>query len=472
MTSWTTTLALLLWPMVAVWAYHTRPVGQATLWTILWAQLLLPEGAFIKLAPGIPQLDKVSLPSLAALFGCLLCSRRPLRFWNGIGLAEVFLLMLIIGPFITSELNGDLVLAGTRIIPSVGNYDALSAVVAQFLSLIPFFLARRVLSSEADHAEILRTLVIAGLIYSVPTLFEIKMSPLLNLWIYGYLPGGWNTAFRETGFRPVVFMENGLVLSFFMMTTVVAAGALWRQKIRVFRLSADAITGYLTIVLILCRSFGALIYGVVLLPLVRLTTPRLQLRIALVFVVVALGYPLLRTADIVPTQAILDMVRSVDTVRADSLQTRFDQENQLSQRALQRPMFGWGRYGRNRVYDAYGNDISITDGRWVITLGQFGLFGFLAEFGLLALPVFGAVGALKLAESRSDKAFLAALALILAANIVELLPNSDLTPWTWLLAGAILGRVEALHATSRPRLLRPRPSGWPRTSGSSGAVAR
>src|SRR5215472_17353337 len=101
-TTWIATIALLLWPVVTLWVYHTRPIGQTTLWTILWAQLLLPVGALIKLAPGIPQLDKTSLPNLAALPGCVLCSPRPLRFWNRIGLAELLLLMLIIGPFITS----------------------------------------------------------------------------------------------------------------------------------------------------------------------------------------------------------------------------------------------------------------------------------------------------------------------------------------------------------------------------------
>ena len=30
---------------------------------------------------------------------------RRLRFWNGFGVAEVLLLMLLIGPFVTSELN-------------------------------------------------------------------------------------------------------------------------------------------------------------------------------------------------------------------------------------------------------------------------------------------------------------------------------------------------------------------------------
>src|SRR5258708_11362367 len=113
-------------------------------------------------------------------------------------------------------------------------------------------------------------------------------------------------------------------------------------------------------------------------------------------------------------------------------------------------MFGWGRFGRNRIYDEdTGKDLSITDGTWIITMGQFGFFGFLAEFGLLSLAVVRATSALKYTQTAHDQVFLAALALILAINMIDLLPNSSLSPWTWLLAGALLGRAEALRARAR-----------------------
>ena len=50
-----------------------------------------------------------------------------------------------------------------------------------------------------------------------------------------------------------------------------------------------------------------------------------------------------------------------------------------------------GAVGRERVYDQYGKDISITDGRWIITLGQFGAISFIA--GCL-LSIVGAARAL------------------------------------------------------------------------------
>jgi hypothetical protein len=448
--NWFATTVLLLWPFFVLWLFQTRPINQATLWSILGAQLLLPVGASIKVAQGIPVFDKVSIPNLTCLVACILLAKRPLRFWNRFGLAEVLLLASCIGPFITSELNGDLIHVSDNVtLPSVGNYDALSAVVSQMILLIPFFLGRQYLRDMVDNEAIMRALVIAGLLYSIPILFELRMSPQLHIWIYGFDPGVFYQEVRDGGFRPVVFMGHGLMVSFFMMTTVVAAVALWRTRASVRNLPPGGVAAYLSIILILCKSSAALLYGGASAILVRFTKPRLQLRIALVLAVIGLLYPILRTADFIPTAAMIEAAKLISTDRADSLSTRFEQEDQLLKHASDRFVFGWGRFGRNRVFDANsGRDITITDGHWINTLGQFGLFGFLVEFGLLTLPVFHAASAYRFTDSVRDKVYLAALSLILAVNIIDLLPNSTITPWTWLVAGTLLGRAEALRTAA------------------------
>ena len=209
------------------------------------------------------------------------------------------------------------------------------------------------------------------------------------------------------------------------------------------------ITIYLSGVLVLCKTLSALLYGTILVPLVRFATPKLQVKIAMAMVILALLYPTLRAADLIPTNAALDLTASVSADRARSLETRFKNERQLLDRAYERFFFGWGRFGRSRIYNEYGGDESLTDGRWIITMGQFGFLGFLAEFGLLALPVFRAASALRFAPSAKDKIFLAALTLILAINMIDLIPNSSLRPWTWLLAGALFGQAETLRKSAR-----------------------
>ena len=84
-----------------------------------------------------------------------------------------------------------------------------------------------------------------------------------------------------------------------------------------------------------------------------------------------------------------------------------------------------GRYGRSRIFSEFnGLDDSITDGRWIITVGTSGIVGFLAEFGLLALAVFRAPAALRYTTSEREQFFFAGLALIVGISVIELLPNS------------------------------------------------
>jgi hypothetical protein len=231
-----------------------------------------------------------------------------------------------------------------------------------------------------------------------------------------------------------------------MMTAAVASTALWRAKIRLYRLPSAGVTVYLSGVLVLCKSFGALLDGVVLIPAVRWTAPRFQMRLAVILVSIALIYPALRSFDLFPTQTLVQMARSVSDERSRSLEFRFVNEDKLLDRAFERPIFGWSRYGRNRVFnEESGGDESVTDGLWIITFGQYGVFGFLAQFGLLSLGVFRAAFSLRFAKSANDTIFICAIALIVAANIVELIPNSGLLPWTWLLCGALVGRSEALR---------------------------
>jgi hypothetical protein len=450
--NWLATIALLVWPLVGLWLYKARPVGQATLLTILGGYLLLPVGASVKIAAGIPQLDKVSVPAITALIGWVLFTNRRVHFSNGFGFTEILCVMLLIGPLITSLLNQDPVLSGAVWLPGVGTYDGLSAIVTQFLFVAPFFIARQVLKTAVDVERILKVLVGAALLYSIPILFEIRMSPQLHNWLYGYFPSEFGQQMRYGGYRPVVFIGHGLPVAFFMMTATLAATALWRTRTRLRLFSPGGVTGYLGLVLILCKGAGSVIYGATIAPLIAFAKPRLQVRVAIILVSIAVLYPVLRIADLVPTNYLFALSASMDAERADSLEFRFDHEKQLLDRARERLIFGWGRFGRSRIYDEWGKDVAVSDGQWVLILGAFGLFGFIAEFGLLAWTVFRASAALRFVKSERDSIFLAGLALIVAVTMIDMLPNAACTQLTWLFAGALLGRAEDLRNSVRQRV--------------------
>src|SRR6185312_16543892 len=173
--------------------------------------------------------------------------------------------MYLVSPIITSELNGDDLVFGDRILPGVGLYDAISALELGFIQLIPFLIGRQFLRDASTTREIMLVLVLAGLVYSLPMLFEIRFAPQLHYWVYGYSPSAFSQSVRGGGFRPMVFMGHGLVAALFAMMSAVAAAALWRTRTPIRTplrtLAPGGAAAYLSFVLILYKSLGAAIYA-------------------------------------------------------------------------------------------------------------------------------------------------------------------------------------------------------------------
>jgi hypothetical protein len=169
----------------------------------------------------------------------------------------------------------------------------------------------------------------------------------------------------------------------------------------------------------------------------------MQLLVAGALAVVVLLYPLLRGIHAIPVDQILDFAQAGSAERGGSLAFRIYNEELLLSRAAERPWFGWGGYGRGFLHNPETGEIStIADGWWVIVLGNSGWFGYIGEFGLTALSLLLLARLTILERTFVPNPYHAGIALILAANMVDFLPNATSIPFTWLMAGALLGYVE------------------------------
>lgn len=440
---------LVVWPLVA-WVLFTKLDKRAALvWTILGGYMLLPPVIAIDL-PVIPSFDKYSIPNLAAAAILFFALKERFGLWPENSLARALILLYVLSPFATVLTNTEPLVFQRDQVNGMRIYDSLAVVAEQFIALLPFFMARKFLASEDGLKIIIGALILAGLIYSIPMLYEARMSPQLNLRIYGYFQHDFSQAMRFGGFRPFVFMPHGLWVAFFALMSLTAALLALRIGPADRRPKQLLVALYLTVVLIFCRSAGPIVYAVVLAPMVLFFPRRAQLFFAALLALVVILYPLLRGLHLVPLQQILDFALSINQERGQSLAFRINSEELLLARAAEQPLFGWGGYGRNMLHDPITGQISvIADGGWIIVLGAYGWFGYLAEFGLLVLPVFFVFREGMAAPQLSP--YLGALTLILAANLVDLLPNDTLIPFTWLLAGALLGHAEALAADRKAR---------------------
>ncbi len=440
-------LALFGWPIVAIILFSRLKFERAIIWSLTGSFFFLPTGFGIDL-PGLPPMDKVSLPNLALLMLAAIYAKKRFRLLPvSIG-AKLLLILLIAGAFMTVVTNQDPIFIADTVLPGTTMNDALSNIVRTALWIIPFLIGWQYLSSAEAHRDLLKVLFAIGIVYSLLMLYEIRMSPQLHTMVYGYFPHSFAQQFRQGGFRPVVFLQHGLWVAFFAMTIAVAAAALWRHSFtkdadtEALRMRAIYIytIPYFAVILVLCKSLGSLMLGIIAVPLVLFTSPKVQIRVAAVLVMIAMTYPMLRGAQLVPVDSILSFARSIDPQRAESFATRIENEDRLLVHAEARPVFGWGSWGRNRVYDPEtGIDITIVDGFWVGQISATGWAGYIAVFGLLAFPVIMLWLRTRPSGADPPPPTTAALALLIGINMIELLPNSTFLSTTWLMAGAVLG---------------------------------
>ncbi|HGG05016.1 MAG TPA: hypothetical protein ENK28_06115 [Aliiroseovarius sp.] len=435
-------LMLILWPFVALVLFRRFSPAQALIWTLLAGYLLLPPPPAKFDFPLMPPLNKENIPSLAAFAIVATTLRGQFELLPRSWIVRGLLLVFILSPFATVATNTEPVFFGVAGLPGLRFVEAVALMVQQAILILPFLLGRAILAQPQDQRAILMALMVGGLVYSVPMLIEIRLSPQINTWVYGYFQHYFNQMVRFGGYRPIVFLYHGLWAAFFAMTAFIAALALYKGSHNRNASGYLIAAGYLGVLLFLCKSVGAALYGIVLAPLVLLLGAKTQIRLAALLAVLAVAYPVLKQVDLVPINQMLDQAARFDTERAASLKFRFDNEDILFERAALKPVFGWGSWGRNHILDpATGLITTVTDGRWIITLGVFGWVGFLAEFGLLMSPLLALWSVVR--RKGADVQILAGpLSLLLAINIVDLIPNATLTPLTWLIAGSLLGAAE------------------------------
>ncbi|MBX3247187.1 MAG: hypothetical protein KF901_08405 [Myxococcales bacterium] len=450
MGEWTPLALLALLSIIPLAAYVTwskRP-QIAALYVVFFGTLFGPEGAFIKL-PMVPPLDKNNIPYVVLFAIAIVRWRAALRrakAWRGIDLLVV---VAIIAGFVTWQTNTDALRYGSwrvTMIPGLQFNDGFQYGFVALLSYgIPFVLGRALFRTRRDLLDLLHFLVIAGFVQTALLLVEIRMSPQWHVWVYGY---GAHSDFLQTmrwgGFRPMNFMAHGLALALFMTAVLLAAITLAKLGEPIRKWSAKRVSWVLFVVLILCKSTGAILYAVVFGPLLARGSHKLQARVVMAIALFVAIYPALRAFDLFPAEALVEQAQAAfGEERAQSLEFRFDNEKLLLDKARERLWFGWGGMGRNSVYDdEMGKEITIADGHWIIVLGLHGVIGMITCFGFLLVPLFVLRRRVLAFPYERDRTLLLGFGLICAMLTLDLVPNGLWATYPFLFAGGLLGALQ------------------------------
>ncbi|WP_107666873.1 hypothetical protein [Cyanothece sp. BG0011] len=379
-------LVMLLWPGVVFFLFYRFPSQKAVIISFIIAWLFLPQKTGFEIQ-GLPDYNRISATCYSILIATIIFDFQRFKNYK-FSWIDLPIIIFSISPFFASVSN------------NLGVYDGLSSSLSQTVRYgFPYLLGRLYLGNLLGMKRLAMAIFVSGLIYMPLCLYEIRMSPQLHSMVYGFMgQREFAQSIRLGGYRPTVFLFHGLSVGMWMMAATLIGWWLW-QSGTIKKLWNIPITFFvlpLTATFILIKSTGAYIYfayGILVLFSAKWLKTNLPLLILIISIFIYLFLGATGQFSGKGADQVLDFLSSVvPQDRLSSLEYRFDNEEILVEKALERPIFGWGGWGRNRVYEYNWEgvlvDVSTTDSLWIIQYGINGAVGLISIFATSLLPSF------------------------------------------------------------------------------------
>ncbi|MEM7577071.1 MAG: O-antigen ligase domain-containing protein [Planctomycetota bacterium] len=441
-----TPLAMYGWLPVVLGLFLIMPPKRAVLWSFFVAWLFLPMAKYE--IPKLPDYTKMSATCFGVMLGIVIFDfgRLTMFKFKLIDLPIVF--FCIVAPIATALSNR----------PDLKLYDGLSEVMALSTAwLLPYLIGRLYFTDLKDMRTLALCFLAGALAYVPICWFEARFSPQLHRLIYGFHQHHFVHADRGGflfSFRPRGFMQSGLMTATWICSAALIAWCFWtaRTKIQFARwtVPAIAVLCVLGMTALIAKGMGALILGFGGFA-VLLLTRHINTRVFMIaLLAVAPMFALTRAQDVWNGDTAIAYIQAINPDRAWSLQYRFDNDAVLVKKAMQRPVFGWGGYGRSLVRSQDGERTAITDGMWILLLGKFGFAGLFAFMLALAMPtILFVIRYPPKMWLSSSVAPAAGLATVLAIYQVDCLFNAMENPLFFLIGGGMCSAMTSAMVVAR-----------------------
>jgi hypothetical protein len=448
------TFAIIAWPILSVILFAVLDNKRtAAMITVIGGFLFLPVYGFR--AEGYPPYTADTAIAIGALVGILFfCPGAITQLrWSWL---DLFAVVSFCGWGVSSLVNG------------LGFNDAVLQWIDFLVTYgVIYVVGRSLFATPQALKELAVGVAVATMIYMPLVIWEMRMSPRLHLNIYGFQTRSWMDAARGATWRPRVFLSISLALAVWLAASTLTMWWLWLaggvRKVlglpMVVLCPGGAALTYFT------RCLGAfllLVCGIACLVTVRYLGIRRALfvmpLVVAIYVTTGLGAPYVPIREWP-----LQMIKSVNPDKAQSLNFRFVHEAVIVEHSMERPLFGWGGWGRNRPRGAevleftaaggvgIGREEAITDGAWVIYLGQKGLVGLVGLWGLFVVPgAMATVWVLRLRMPLAQGAPIFGLAAFCSLYSIDLLLNAFPTPALPMICGALVSFVVLASNYKRP----------------------
>lgn len=425
-------LFLWSWPAIAVALFAMMPARRALVVSYIFGWMFLPQFGF-----PVPfcKFDKFTATAVGALLGVLLFDRQRLFAFKP-ALVDLPMIVWCCVPFSAAVSNG------------LSAYDGLSSsTYTTVVWGIPYVLGRMYLGDFVGMRGLAVWLFIGGLIYGPFCLAEIAISPQLHFMVYGYYQHEFTQVIRMGGYRPMVFMQHGIAVGNFMTAaSLMGVWLWWTGSLKtIFKMPVFIPLVCLLGTSLAVKSSGALVLLFAGIGVLFATKMMKNYFLVLSLCIIPFIYMGARSVAGWDGSDLLQIIEgSLGKDRSLSMECRFQNENLLLKKAMDKPIFGWGPNGRNLVTYEDGTIVSIPDGLWVIAIGVNGIVGLCALFMALLLPV--AMVRKRFTTQQWGQPLLAgvaACAVLCTLHAIDCLVNAMINPIFTLALGGLAGVVSA-----------------------------
>lgn len=430
-------LVLYGWILLCVIFFSTYKPQKAIILSVFVGYLFLPAASIPVNLPGIAEFTKRTSISFGIIIGSFFIKRADREQLCFTGLDWVVIAWCGIVPFLSSMSNG------------LGIKDAFSSSIDRILNWGTFFwFGRKYFGSPDALKQVSRAVIILGLVYSLLCLFELRMSPQLSNMVYGFFPHSFLQHIRGNGYRPIVFLNHGLLVSLWMSFSTVLAYSysLNEPETKFFNINIKIIVIYLAVITVLTKTLGSTIYMFIGLFFVNRYYKKGTTVYPFLIIAFILIYSFLRINGFINIYVVQEELSNLfPPDRVYSLMFRLRMEDLMLDAIRERILLGWGWIGRGldpQDFAVFNNSI-IFDSYFIIFLLVNGVVGFIS-LNLLILS--GPVSVFMNKEAKAavlrgeiDTSHAATLSLLSFLYAFDFLLNAPNVPVFILIAGALLG---------------------------------
>jgi len=438
-------LVMFGWIPTVLYLFYRFPANRAIVISFVGAWLFLPVATYA--LPGLPDYTKMSATCYGILLATALFDSGRFTTFRPSWL-DIPILVWCLCPIASSLSNG------------LGLYDGFSQALDQTVYWgLPYFLGRLYLGNWMGLRQLAIAIFAGGLAYIPFIFFELRFSPQLHRIFYGFhAHNDFSQTIRYGGYRPMVFMQHGLAVGAWMMAATLAGIWLWQTGVlkTFLGLPMKWLVPTMLVTFILCKSTGAyvlLLGGLAILYTGKWFRNSLLLLLVVATVIFYLYSGVIGTITPERREVFINKLETVFSEdRVASLEFRMVNEEILGEKARERSLFGWGGWGRARVYDETGKDITVTDSLWIIAFGDRGLVGVISvTAAMLILPVVFCLWGYPVrlwAHPVASPAIL--LVTIITLYMVDCVLNALINPIYVLAMGGVSGLLAAHPAIPKP----------------------